>query len=140
MKITCLDDKDEIQNTYLCKFNQHTVLINCPLETLTIPKPENDTNMYEEPSTQGLSSILSTFSHHGKQSLDTQYSSLASSINNCDYTTVFRVPDFSLIDMDSIDLVLISNYKLMLGLPYLTEYLGYKGKIITTEPTVEYAK
>ncbi|CAO3654599.1 unnamed protein product [Mucor hiemalis] len=28
----------------------------------------------------------------------------------------------------------------MLGLPYLTEYMGYKGRIVTTEPTVEYAK
>ncbi|RCH81936.1 Integrator complex subunit 9, partial [Rhizopus stolonifer] len=42
--------------------------------------------------------------------------------------------------LHTIDLVLITHMDSMLGLPYLTEYLGYKGKIIATEPTIEFAK
>lgn len=141
MKIQCLDSKEAIQTTFLCKINQHTILINCPLEQFTIPSSDNNEEMQDdEPSLQDLGSILSSFSQHGKRSLDTQYSSLSTSLKNCDNLTVFRVADFSLIDIHSIDLVLISNHNLMLGLPYLTEYMGYKGRIVATEPTVEYAK
>jgi integrator complex subunit 9 len=141
MKIQCLDNKGTIQTTFLCKINQHTILINCPLEQYTIPSSAHDDDEQdEEPTLQDLSSILSSFSEQGKRSADTEYSSLSTSLKNCDNLTVFRVADFSLIDIHSIDLVLISNHKLMLGLPYLTEYMGYKGRIVATEPTVEYAK
>lgn len=143
MKIQCLDNKGSTPNTFLCKINQHTILINCPLETLTISPPlRQNTEQQQEQhdETNDLTSILSAFSKQGKQTVDTQYSSLTTSIQNCDQRSVFRTADFSLIDINSIDLVLISNYNMMLGLPYLTEYLGYKGRIIATEPTVEYSK
>lgn len=140
MKIQCLDNKGSIPNTFLCKINQHTILINCPLETLTISPPTQDNEEQQDDERHDLLSILSTFSEQGKRTADTQYSSLTTSIQNCDHRSVFRIADFSLIDIDSIDLVLVSNYNLMLGLPYLTEYLGYKGRIIATEPTVEFAK
>jgi integrator complex subunit 9 len=145
MKIQCLDNKGSAQNTFLCKINQHTILINCPLDTFTIsPEPSTNTNEDEEQSSSGnlndLASILSAFSEQGKRAIDTQYSSLSASIKNCDHLVIFRIANFDLIDINSIDLVLISNYNLMLGLPYLTEYMGYKGRIIATEPTVEYAK
>ncbi|KAL7312669.1 hypothetical protein PS15m_008409 [Mucor circinelloides] len=145
MKIQCLDHKGSTSNTFLCKINQHTILINCPLETLTVPQPQpqheqGDALDGQEESSNDLGSILSAFSTQGKRTADTQYSSLTTSLKNCDHPSVFRVPDFSLIDMDSIDLVLIANSECMLGLPFLTEYLGYKGRIIATEPTIEYGK
>lgn len=112
-------------------------MINCPLDTFTVPQQQDNEH---QDDAQDLASILSAFSEQGKRTADTQYSSLTTSIQNCDHATVFRIPDLSLIDINSIDLVLISNYNLMLGLPYLTEYMGYKGRIIATEPTVEYAK
>lgn len=147
MKIQCLDHKGSTSNTFLCKINQHTILINCPIETLTIPQPQqtqqqqdNDQDDQEASNSSDLGSILSAFSAQGKRTADTQHSSLNTSLKNCDHPNVFRVPDFSLIDMDSIDLVLISNSESMLGLPFLTEYLGYKGRIIATEPTIEYGK
>jgi integrator complex subunit 9 len=147
MKIQCLDNKGTTPNTFLCKINQHTILVNCPLETLKISLPPNDQQEVhdvdeeeETTTTNDLKSILSSFSQQGKRTIDTQYSSLTTSLNNCDSKSVFRIAEFSLIDIHSIDLVLISNYDLMLGLPYLTEYMGYKGKIIATEPTVEYGK
>ncbi|CEP19353.1 hypothetical protein [Parasitella parasitica] len=144
MKIQCLDHKGSTPNTFLCKINQHTILINCPIETLTIPQPQHpqpeDKNDEQEGGSNGLGSILAAFSTQGKRTTDTQYSSLNTSIKNCDHPSVFRVPDFSLIDVNSIDLVLIANSESMLGLPFLTEYLGYKGRIIATEPTIEYGK
>lgn len=140
MKIQCIDNKGSTSNTFLCKINQHTILINCPLDTLTISQETQDNEEQEQDDQHDLASILSAFSEQGKRTVDTQYSSLTTSIQNCDHRSVFRIADFSLIDINSIDLVLISNYNLMLGLPYLTEYMGYKGRIIATEPTVEYAK
>jgi integrator complex subunit 9 len=142
MKIQCIDHKGSPPSTFICKINQHTILLNCPLETLTIPNPreEDDEALAPEESRNDLASILSTFSAQGKRSADTLYSSLGTSIKNCDHLSVFRAPDFSLLDVDNIDLVLIANSNSMLGLPYLTEYMGYKGKIIATEPTIEYAK
>lgn len=139
MKIQCIDHEGSTSNTFLCKINQHTILINCSLDTLTVSQQPRD-DEHERDDAHDLASILSAFSDQGKRTLDTQDALLTTSIQNCDHPTVFRIPNFSLIDMNSIDLVLISNYNLMLGLPYLTEYMGYKGRIIATEPTVEYAK
>lgn len=105
---------------------------------MTIPKGEQQPS---QPPPTDLSSILSQyFSEQGKRATDTQSSSRTSAIQNCDDLTVFKIPDFSLIDIHTIDLVLIANSECMLGLPYLTEYLGYKGKIIATETTIEFAK
>lgn len=141
MKIQCIDHEGSPPNTFVCKINQHTILLNCPLETLTITHSrEDDETMPTEESRNDLASILSAFSTQGKRAADTLYSSLQTNIKNCDHLSVFRAPDFNLLDVDSIDLVLIANSNLMLGLPYLTEYMGYKGKIIATEPTIEYAK
>lgn len=139
MKIQCLDREGTIPNTFLCKINQHTILLNCPIELLTIPQQRGDGEP-EDNSKSDLSSILSSFSSQGKRAADTRSNLAGRSVKNCDHATVFRVPDFNLIDIHSIDLVLISNSELMLGLPYLTEYMGYKGRIIATEPTIEYAK
>ncbi|CAO3598094.1 unnamed protein product [Absidia cylindrospora] len=44
------------------------------------------------------------------------------------------------VDISTIHVVLLTQYEQLLGLPYLTEYLGYKGKIIATEPTIEFAR
>lgn len=46
-------------------------------------------------------------------------------------------PDFSLIDLSTIDVLLISNSSNMLALPYLTEYTNFKGTIYATEPTIQ---
>ncbi|KAI9473788.1 MAG: beta-lactamase-like protein [Benjaminiella poitrasii] len=152
MKIQCIDNKDSVPNTFLCKISRHTILINCPLEIFTLPQSREDDeeeldastlNYYQENNNSNhhdLSAVLSLFTPQGKMSADVQYSSTRENAKNCEQLTVFRIPDMSLVDLDSIDLVLISNSQLMLGLPYLTEYMGYKGRIVATEPTIEYAK
>ncbi|CEI90263.1 hypothetical protein RMCBS344292_04591 [Rhizopus microsporus] len=134
MKIQCIGN-----NVFICRTRQLKILFNCPLETKTLNKQQQEQQQQETRS--DLSFILSRyFSEQGKRATDTQYSSVTNAINNCDEQTVFRIPDFRLIDIHTIDLVVIANSECMLGLPYLTEYMGYKGKIIATEPTIEFAK
>lgn len=44
------------------------------------------------------------------------------------------------IDLKDVDVILISNYQSMLGLPFLTELSDFEGVIYSTEPTVQIAK
>ncbi|KAI7824723.1 beta-lactamase-like protein [Gamsiella multidivaricata] len=53
---------------------------------------------------------------------------------------LFKLPDFSGVDLKSIDVVLISNYNHILALPYLTEFTGFQGRIFATEPTIEFGR
>ncbi|KAF9357330.1 Integrator complex subunit 9 [Mortierella sp. NVP85] len=53
---------------------------------------------------------------------------------------MFRPPDFSGVDLKSIDVVLISNYNHILALPYLTEFTEFQGRIFATEPTIEFGR
>ena len=38
----------------------------------------------------------------------------------------FRVPEFGLADMETVDVLLVTNCRTMLALPYLTERTGFK--------------
>uniref|UniRef100_H2YM05 Integrator complex subunit 9 n=1 Tax=Ciona savignyi TaxID=51511 RepID=H2YM05_CIOSA len=42
-----------------------------------------------------------------------------------------------LIDLSTIDVILISNSNTMLALPYITEYTGFQGIVYATEPTIQ---
>ncbi|KAF9432612.1 Integrator complex subunit 9 [Entomortierella beljakovae] len=53
---------------------------------------------------------------------------------------MFKLPDFSGVDLKSIDVVLISNYNHILALPYLTEFTEFQGRIFATEPTIEFGR
>ena len=41
-----------------------------------------------------------------------------------------------LVDLSSLDAILISSYSCMLALPYITEYTGFKGTVYMTEPSL----
>lgn len=41
-----------------------------------------------------------------------------------------------IVDLSSLDAILISSYHCMMALPYLTEYTGFKGTVYMTEPTL----
>ena len=49
----------------------------------------------------------------------------------------FHLPQLSLIDISSVDAIVITNFYNILALPYITEYTGFKGKIYATEPTIQ---
>ncbi len=48
--------------------------------------------------------------------------------------------DLRVIPWDSVDAILLSNSRAMLGLPYVTERTKFRGKVFATEPTVQFAR
>ncbi|XP_040454097.1 integrator complex subunit 9 isoform X2 [Falco naumanni] len=42
-----------------------------------------------------------------------------------------------LLDLSTVDVILISNYHCMMALPYITEYTRFTGTVYATEPTVQ---
>lgn len=59
---------------------------------------------------------------------------------------VDSVPEFvspslsGLVDLSSIDAILLSNYTCMLALPFITEGTGFKGRVYATEPTMTFGR
>lgn len=49
----------------------------------------------------------------------------------------FCLPETQLIDLSTVDVILISNYHCMMALPYITEHTGFTGTVYATEPTVQ---
>lgn len=45
----------------------------------------------------------------------------------------YRLPRFELIDMSTIDIILLSNFHSMLSLPYITQRTSFRGLIYGTE-------
>lgn len=46
-------------------------------------------------------------------------------------------PQRELLDLSTIDVILISNYHCMMALPYITERTGFTGTVYATEPTLQ---
>ena len=46
-------------------------------------------------------------------------------------------PEDGIIDFSSVDVILLTNYKNFLALPYVTEYCGFTGKVYATDPTLQ---
>lgn len=46
-------------------------------------------------------------------------------------------PQKELLDLSTIDVILISNYHCMMALPYITERTGFTGTVYATEPTLQ---
>uniref|UniRef100_A0A4W3JEQ2 Integrator complex subunit 9 n=1 Tax=Callorhinchus milii TaxID=7868 RepID=A0A4W3JEQ2_CALMI len=42
-----------------------------------------------------------------------------------------------LLDLSTVDVILISNYHCMMALPYITEHTGFTGTVYATEPTMQ---
>ncbi|KAK1171379.1 integrator complex subunit 9 isoform X1 [Acipenser oxyrinchus oxyrinchus] len=49
----------------------------------------------------------------------------------------FCLPERELLDLSTIDVILISNYHCMMALPYITEHTGFTGTVYATEPTLQ---
>ncbi|XP_051775292.1 integrator complex subunit 9 isoform X2 [Erpetoichthys calabaricus] len=52
----------------------------------------------------------------------------------------FCLPEKELLDLSTVDVILISNYHCMMALPYITEHTGFTGTVYTTEPTLQIAR
>jgi integrator complex subunit 9 len=45
-----------------------------------------------------------------------------------------------LIDLETLDAVIISHAAGLMGLPYLTEYTKFRGRVYATEPVLAFGK
>ncbi|KAK3764323.1 hypothetical protein RRG08_008805 [Elysia crispata] len=52
----------------------------------------------------------------------------------------FSIPATGIVDLSTLDAILISSYNCMLALPYITEYTGFRGTVYMTEPTLHLGK
>ncbi|KAG0020383.1 Integrator complex subunit 9 [Podila clonocystis] len=75
-----------------------------------------------------------------RSSITSQGTSEPSTSSGTSQEYMFKLPDFSGIDLKSVDVVLISNFNHMLALPYLTEFTDFQGRIFATEPTIEFGR
>ncbi|RUS30705.1 beta-lactamase-like protein, partial [Jimgerdemannia flammicorona] len=140
MKLQSVGHTFHSKNCFLLKLRQITILFNCPLEldaisatSVTSPTVTDDDDLPIAPEDLFFSALSS--------SADCLSNTKSNSESSRELSIfIFRPPDFSLIDISTIDFVLITNHKHMLGLPFLTEYLGFKGKIFATEPVVEFGR
>lgn len=41
-----------------------------------------------------------------------------------------------MLDLSQLDVILLSNYRCMMALPFITEFAGFKGVVYATEPTL----
>lgn len=57
-----------------------------------------------------------------------------------DTTLLAGAPELGAVDASTVDAVLVSNYLRMLALPFLTQYSGFRGRVLATEPTVQVAR
>lgn len=144
MKIQCLDFPNGSSKTFLLRTHQNTILFNCPLDSRSLEELRGSArppSLSQHSSTRHapvLGSILSTFTNaHSKRVLDMEYTAAQSHAENI---SVFRTANLDLVDINNIDVVIIANSDMMLGLPFLTEYLGYKGRIYATAPSIEFAR
>ncbi|CAI8036306.1 Integrator complex subunit 9 [Geodia barretti] len=53
---------------------------------------------------------------------------------------LFRLPETGLVDLSTVDALLLSNCFSALALPFLIEKYGFSGKIFATKPTVTFTK
>lgn len=140
MKLQCLDRQNSSQNSFLIKLRQLTILVNCPLEISSLFPTDQDQNEdLQDAQTQvsDFAAVLSSYIERRKLLMENLVDQ-SSTVN--EPTCIFRIPDLSLVDVNAIDCVLLTSSKHMLGLPFLTEYLGYKGRILATESSIEFAR
>ncbi|KAF7730988.1 Integrator complex subunit 9 [Apophysomyces ossiformis] len=142
MRIRCIDHQAPQPKTFVVELEEHSVLLNCPLETFVLnpTRAVPETPVDHANSSDDLASILADVGSLNKSADSTAGLASTSESINYEDRCVFRIPSFELVDLNSIDAILISNSESMLGLPFLTEYMGYKGKIFATTPTVEFAR
>jgi integrator complex subunit 9 len=52
----------------------------------------------------------------------------------------YKLPAFNGVDLSAVDVLLVSNYFNITALPFLTEYMNFKGRIYATLPSVQFGK
>uniref|UniRef100_A0A8C5I521 Integrator complex subunit 9 n=1 Tax=Gouania willdenowi TaxID=441366 RepID=A0A8C5I521_GOUWI len=110
MKLYCLSGHPTLPCNVL-KFKSTTIMLDCALDTTSVlnylPLP-----LVHSPR---LSKLPGWISKDGTINLEKK----------------------ELLDLSTIDVILISNYHCMMALPYITEHTGFTGTVYATEPTLQ---
>lgn len=57
-----------------------------------------------------------------------------------DSSPEFSFPEVDLLDLSTVDAILLSNFSSITALPFITEYCGFKGQVYATEPTKQFGR
>uniref|UniRef100_A0A3B3DJD3 Integrator complex subunit 9 n=1 Tax=Oryzias melastigma TaxID=30732 RepID=A0A3B3DJD3_ORYME len=110
MKLYCLSGHPTLPCNVL-KFKSTTIMLDCGLDTTSVlnflPLP-----LVHSPR---LSKLPGWIPKDGTMNLEKR----------------------ELLDLSTIDVILISNYHCMMALPYITEHTGFTGTVYATEPTLQ---
>ncbi|MED6285398.1 Integrator complex subunit 9, partial [Characodon lateralis] len=114
------------------KFKSTTIMLDCGLDTTSVlnflPLP-----LVHSPR---LSKLPGWISKDGSINLEKELKECAGRVF-VDAQPEFCLPERELLDLSTIDVILISNYHCMMALPYITEHTGFTGTVYATEPTLQ---
>ncbi|KAF1647855.1 Integrator complex subunit 9, partial [Eudyptes chrysocome] len=114
------------------KFKSTTIMLDCGLDMTStlnfLPLP-----LVQSPR---LSKLPGWVLKDGSTFLDKELKECSGHVF-VDSVPEFCLPETELLDLSTVDVILISNYHCMMALPYITEYTGFTGTVYATEPTVQ---
>ncbi|KAM9062539.1 integrator complex subunit 9 isoform X2 [Sarcophilus harrisii] len=114
------------------KFKSTTIMLDCGLDMTStlnfLPLP-----LVQSPR---LSNLPGWALKDGNTFLDKELKECSGHVF-VDSVPEFCLPETELIDLSTVDVILISNYHCMMALPYITEHTGFTGTVYATEPTVQ---
>uniref|UniRef100_A0A4W4F5K6 Integrator complex subunit 9 n=1 Tax=Electrophorus electricus TaxID=8005 RepID=A0A4W4F5K6_ELEEL len=131
MKLYCLSGHPTLPCNVL-KFKSTTIMLDCGLDTTSalyyLPLP-----LVHSPR---LSKLPGWVSKDGTVNLEKELKECAGRVF-VDSQPEFCLPERELLDLSTVDVILISNYHCMMALPYITEHTGFSGTVYATEPTFQ---
>ncbi|XP_038672024.1 integrator complex subunit 9 [Scyliorhinus canicula] len=131
MKLYCLAGHPTLPCNVL-KFKSTTIMLDCGLDMTSalhfLPLP-----LVHSPR---LSKLPGWISKDGNTMLEKELKDCAGRVF-VDSVPEFCLPETELLDLSTVDVILISNYHCMMALPYITERTGFTGTVYSTEPTMQ---
>ncbi|XP_078413563.1 integrator complex subunit 9 isoform X1 [Cetorhinus maximus] len=131
MKLYCLSGHPTLPCNIL-KFKSTTIMLDCGLDMTSalqfLPLP-----LVHSPR---LSKLPGWISKDGNTMLEKELKDCAGRAF-VDSVPEFCLPETELLDLSTVDVILISNYHCMMALPYITEHTGFTGTVYSTEPTMQ---
>eukprot|EP01080_Neovahlkampfia_damariscottae_P001710 gene1710-479_t len=122
---------DESSQCFIINFKNTNILVDCSLNVNSLLSQTNSKNEIKTNKKRKIDQLQET--EEKKISIITK--------SEKEYLNVQQIkldiPSIVSFDMSSVDLILISNFKNILCLPFITEKTKFKGKILSTEPTIK---
>uniref|UniRef100_A0A3Q3LNH8 Integrator complex subunit 9 n=1 Tax=Mastacembelus armatus TaxID=205130 RepID=A0A3Q3LNH8_9TELE len=124
MKLYCLSGHPTLPCNVL-KFKSTTIMLDCGLDTTSV------LNFLPLPLVHSsrLSKLPGWVSKDGAVILEKARDAVFGASDSLSIE--------ELLDLSTIDVILISNYHCMMALPYITEHTGFTGTVYATEPTLQ---